>query len=475
MDDLHLLDARTIADEVRAGRLSAVDVLEHHLDRIERLNEPLNAFVFLDPDRARAVAADVDRRVAAGDDPGPLAGVPLGIKELEPIEGWPDTGASTAYRDRIADRTTTMSARLLAAGAVPVGQTASPEIGRLFWTTSILHGTTRNPWNVDRTPGGSSGGSGAALAAGLVPLATGSDMGGSIRLPAGWCGVVGVKGTYGRVPRSPGYLGHANMVHNGPLARSVLDCARFLDCAVGTDQRDPYSLPAPAVPYETSTTEIDVRGLRLAVIDDLGVSPSDPEVARVVHEAASRLITAAGMVRVNGVELEIANLATLGAAIIYADLDPAAAPYQGEILTNLLNTPGAGPLMALAFSDPDLSLDAVARTNQVRHDLNMKLAAAFDRADVLVVPTSPLPAFGAEGPVPEVVAGREVGPAAGALFTAPFNLSGNPVVSVPAGFVDGVPVGMQLVCRRHEDALALAIAFAYERGYPWPKVVPSYA
>ena len=236
---LHEMSATAIADGVRKGDLKAIEVLEHHLDRIDRFNPPLNAFVHLDPDRALAAATEVDRRVASGDDLGPLAGVPLGIKELESVEGWPETHASTAYRDGIATTTTTMSSRLLAAGAVPVGQTASPEVGRLFYTTSVLHGPTHNPWDLSKAPGGSSGGSGAALAAGLVPLATGSDMGGSIRLPAGWCGVVGVKGTYGRVPRSPGYLGHANMVHYGPLARTVRDCARFLDVAVGVDQRDP--------------------------------------------------------------------------------------------------------------------------------------------------------------------------------------------------------------------------------------------
>ena len=194
-----------------------------------------------------------------------------------------------------------MSTRLLAAGAVPVGQTAAPEVGRLFYTTSVLHGPTHNPWDLTKAPGGSSGGSGAALSAGLVPLATGSDMGGSIRLPAGWCGVVGVKGTYGRVPRSPGYLGHANMVHYGPLARSVRDCARYLDVTVGVDQRDPYSLPPPAVPYERQIAAPLPSGLRVAVVDDLGMSPSDPEVAAALHNAAAVLIDACGMTQSDGI------------------------------------------------------------------------------------------------------------------------------------------------------------------------------
>jgi aspartyl-tRNA(Asn)/glutamyl-tRNA(Gln) amidotransferase subunit A len=470
---LHEDDAVAIADRVRAGELRAVDVLEHHLARIARLDGTLHAFVFVDEERARRTAEDIDGRVRAGEDPGPLAGVPLAIKELEAVEGWPDTGASTAWRDHIATVTTTMSARLLAAGAVPVGLTASPEIGRLFYTTSILHGPTHNPWNTERTPGGSSGGAGAALAAGLVPLATGSDMGGSIRLPAGWCGVVGVKGTYGRVPRSPAYTGHANLVHYGPLARSVGDTARYLDCVVGVDQRDPYSLPPPPIPYEAMLREPLPAGLRVAVVDDLGIAPSDADVAEVVNDAAAALIAGTGVARVDA-GLTLPNLVTLGAAILYADADPAAAEATGEIFANLLATPGARPLMELAFTDADLSLDAVARTNQMRHQVGMALAELFERADILLLPTSPVPAFGVEGPIPTVVAGRDIGPAAPALFTAPFNLSGHPVVSVPAGFVDGVPVGMQIVARRHEDALALQLAVAYERIRPWPKLASEF-
>ncbi len=470
---LHEYSATDIADGVRRGELKATEVLDHHLERIDRLNPALNAFVHLDPERARAAAAEIDRKVAAGEDVGPLAGVPLGIKELESVEEWPETHASTAYRDAIATTTTTMSSRLLAAGAVPVGQTASPEVGRLFYTTSLLHGPTHNPWDLTKSPGGSSGGSGAALSAGLVPLATGSDMGGSIRLPAGWCGVVGVKGTYGRVPRSPGYLGHANMVHYGPLARTVRDTARFLDVVVGVDQRDPYSLPPPAVPYEQQITEALPSGLRVAVVDDLGMSPSDPEVAAALHNAAAALIDACTASR-SSATLEFPNLVTVGAAVLYADADPAEAEHAPTILMNLLQTPGAAPLMELAFTNPDLTLEGVAKTNQMRHQIDMQLAELFSDADILLLPASPVPAFGVEGPIPTTVAGKDVGPAAPALFTAPFNLSGNPVVCVPAGLVDGVPVGMQIIARRHEDGLALQVAARFEQARPWQLLANGY-
>ena len=470
-DEPHRAAAHAIADAVRAGALRARDVLEHHLERIDRLNPALNAFVFVDPERARAAADAVDTAVAAGDDPGPLAGVPLGIKELEAVEGWPDTRASTALRNRVADRTSTMTTRLLAAGAVPVGLTASPEIGHLPYTCSVLHGPTRNPWDLERTPGGSSGGAGAALAAGLVPLATGSDMGGSIRLPAGWSGVVGVKGTLGRIPRGPGFLGRAGMIHYGPLARTVRDAARFLDCAAGTDLRDPESLPAPPVPFEAALDLVALRGRTVAVVHDNGLSPSDPEVRSTLREAADALIGAAGLVEV-GAALAFPDLMTGAAALLFADGDPELAAHLPEVMGNLFVTPGAGPLMELAFAGADLSLDAVAAANHTRVAINEVLAEAFDRADLLLLPTSPIPAFGCEGPLPTVVDGQEVGPQACALFTSPFNISGHPVVSVPMGMVDGAPVGMQIVARRHEDALAIAAAAAFEAAHPWPLLAP---
>jgi aspartyl-tRNA(Asn)/glutamyl-tRNA(Gln) amidotransferase subunit A len=470
-DQLHERSARTIADAVRSGSLRARDVLEACLERIERLNPILNAFVFLDPDRARAAADAVDAQVAGGADPGPLAGVPLGIKELEQVAGWPDTRASTAYRDRVGAVTSTMTTRLLAAGAVPVGLTASPEIGHLFNTTSVLHGPTRNPWNLERTPGGSSGGAGAALAAGLVPLATGSDMGGSIRLPAGWSGVVGVKGTFGRIPRGPGWVGNADMIHYGPLARTVGDAARFLDVASGPHERDPNSLPAPAIPFEHQLGRTDLQGLRVAVVDDNGLSPSHPGVRDALHDAGASLIATIGGTEAT-IRLDLPDIMDGAAALMFCDADPAMADQMAEIMGNLFATPGAGPLMETAFAGADLSIEAVHRSNQVRFALTQAMANAFEDADLILIPASPLPAIGCEGPLPTVVDGREVGPQAGALFTGPFNMSGHPIVVVPMGTVDGAPTGMQIVARRHQDGLALAAAAAYERARPWPLLAP---
>ncbi len=469
--ELHRWSARAVADEVRTGARRAREVLEHSLDRIERYNPALNAFVFVDADRARAVADQIDASVARGDDPGPLAGVPLGVKELEAVDGWPDTRASTALRDRLGTTTSTMTTRLLAAGAVPVGLTASPEIGHLPYTCSVLHGPTRNPWDLERTPGGSSGGAGAALAAGLVHLATGSDLGGSIRLPAGWSGVVGVKGTLGRIPRGPGFLGHAGMVHYGPLARTVADTARFLDCAVGADERDPTSLPRPAQPFEATLATTRLAGLRVGVVDDNGLSPSHPDVRATLRAAADDLIAAAGLQEV-AVTLTLPDIMVGAPVLLFADGDPEMAPLMPEIMGNLFATEGAAPLMEAAFAGADLSVEAMAAATQTRFALNQELARAFGEVDLLLLPTSPVPAFGCAGPLPTEVGGRTIGPQACALFTSPFNLSGHPAVSVPMGMVDGAPVGLQVVARRHDDALALAAAAALEAARPWPLLAP---
>ena len=197
-------DAWELADEVRAGTRTAVELLDAHLAVIDSHNPALNAVWFLDRVRARADAASIDARVRAGEDPGPLAGVPMGVKELAQVAGWPDTHASLAYQDAIAAADCTEVARLRAAGAVLVGLTTASEFGAVSFTNTPIHGVTRNPWNPACTPGGSSGGSAAAVAAGLFPACTGSDGGGSIRIPASYCGLPGMKSTYGRTGAGPG-------------------------------------------------------------------------------------------------------------------------------------------------------------------------------------------------------------------------------------------------------------------------------
>jgi aspartyl-tRNA(Asn)/glutamyl-tRNA(Gln) amidotransferase subunit A len=476
MNDLP--SAVALADAVRAGTRRARDVVDEHLARIEADNGEINAFVFVDADRARAVADDVDRRVAAGEDPGPLAGVPLGIKCTETVAGWPATSACTAFAERVGEHDSVHVARLLAAGAVPVGLTASPPLGLLAHTASPLYGVTRNPWDRTRTPGGSSGGASAALAAGLVPLATGSDMGGSIRGPASATGVTGIKPTYGRIPKGPGYFGTSNLAHPGPLARTVVDLARYLDCTAGPSEHDPASVPPAVASVERAIHEVAVDRLRLGWVTELGGARAEPEVEDVVVDAAEALAAFAGTTLVD-VKPALADLEDLGgghvAGLAFADRspDPEMANALPALFMDLVQTPGAQPILEmLAATAVSPTLDALIAGNHHRFALNQAFGALFEELDLLLLPTVPVPPFPAEGPYPLTLRGREVGPIAIGAFTSPFNVTGHPAASVPAGFVAGLPVGLQIVGRRHEDHLVLAAAAAFERARPWPRVAP---
>jgi aspartyl-tRNA(Asn)/glutamyl-tRNA(Gln) amidotransferase subunit A len=298
MTELWERDAWELANGVRSGEIAAVELLDLFLERVERFDPELNAFCFVDVEGARQRAARIDARVAAGEDPGPWAGVPMGVKELAQVAGFPDTHASLLYRDEIAARDGTEAARLRAAGAVLVGLTTSPEFGSTNWTRSYLHGTTRNPWHPERTPGGSSGGSAAAVASGMMPICTGSDGGGSIRIPSAYSGLFGFKVSFGRVGSADAF-DNALMAVPGPMCRSVRDAARYVDVIAGPTTIDPTSLPRPPRPYEDLLLSGDavaaLRGKRVAWSSTLGYAVCDPDVEKLAHEAALALAADAGL------------------------------------------------------------------------------------------------------------------------------------------------------------------------------------
>ncbi|MDQ1521808.1 MAG: aspartyl-tRNA(Asn)/glutamyl-tRNA(Gln) amidotransferase subunit, partial [Actinomycetota bacterium] len=302
MAELHQRDAWELADAIRTGELEAAEVLDTHLERVERFNEELNAFCYLDVDAARRRADEIDAEVRAGRDPGRFAGVPMGVKELAAVEGWPDTHASKLYEHDRAPRDGTEVARLRSEGAVLVGLTTAPEFGSTNWTRTLLHGVTRNPWQPELTPGGSSGGSAAAVSAGMMPICTGGDGGGSIRIPSSYCGLFGFKVTFGRVG-DEGPFDDSLTAVPGPMARSVRDAARYIDVIAGPTVIDPTSLPAPATPFEDallSGAAVErLRGKRAAWSSTLGHAVCDPEVEKLAHEAALALCDDAGVTLVD--------------------------------------------------------------------------------------------------------------------------------------------------------------------------------
>ncbi len=453
-------DACSLVDAFRAGERSPSEELEATYEAID--TSTLNAFCFLDPDRAieQADVANVAR---------PFGGVPLAIKELDKVAGWPDTEASVPLADRTSGYTLTHINRLAAAGCIPMGMTNASEFGGVNLTRTVLHGATHNPWQTGKTPGGSSGGSASAVAGGLVTLATGGDGGGSIRIPAGFCGLVGLKTTYGRIPRGPHFGVGAMTVTIGGLTRSVRDTARWLDVANGADLHDPHSLPrVDGWEAGLGTHLAELRGLRVAVIDRFADAVVSPATAAVVRDAADALIADLDLRRVD-VDVPIPNVGSAWSlanlAELYHELGDAW-PDCAEVLTPEIRH-------SLRWGDR-MHYDTAARIRleQRRTALFEAMATLFEQTDLVITSSNPDVAFDAEGPLPHVFGGIEDSPANNGKLTIPSNLYGNPAISIPAGTSEGLPVGMQVLARHHAEALLLDAAWVCERERPWPLTAP---
>jgi aspartyl-tRNA(Asn)/glutamyl-tRNA(Gln) amidotransferase subunit A len=464
-------DAWQLADAIRRGELKSADVLEVFVERTEKLDSDLNAFAYLDLASARAHAAGIDATIAKGDDPGPMAGVPMGVKELAQVRGWPNTHASKVFANDIADRDCTEVARLRGAGAVFVGLTTSPEFGSVNWTRTYLHGTTRNPWNLERTPGGSSGGSAAAVAAGMMPICTGSDGGGSIRIPSSYSGLFGFKVSFGRVGNHAAFDNGLTSVP-GPMCRSVRDAARYVDVIAGPTDIDPTSLPRPPRSYEDAVVsgraEQQLRGKRAAWSSTLGFAVCDPEVEKLAHEAALALCADAGL---ELVEVDVQFPRPGGSWSLLSNIS-GATHYGERVWFQPLEE--LTPVVRAGYSTlRDVPMDGVLRALRRRDELLAAVAAVFDEVDILLTPTTATTAFVAEGPPPLEIAGQPVGGMGSVPYTAPFNMSGMPAVSIPCGRApDGLPVGLQAVTRRHDEELVLGCGAVAEANRPWPKFAP---
>ncbi len=460
-------DACSLVDAFRRGEITPPEALELSLDAIG--SSQLNAFSHVAADQARRTAASADTSL-------PFGGVPIGVKELDPVEGWPETEASLVFADRVATHTSTIVRRLAAAGAVPTAQTTASEFGGVNYTHTRLHGTTRNPWKTDRTPGGSSGGTAAAVSGGILPLATAGDGGGSIRIPAGFTGTFGLKSTFGRIPRGPRTHHTPLTVVLGCISRSVRDTARWFDVCNGFDAGDTLSLPrVDGWERDLGTHVDDLRAKRAAIVVDIGDAIVRPEVADLVIDAAEALIADVGLTRTDlvvklpeaGFEWAMGNLVTL-----IGDLGDRY-PECEELFT-----PEIQFAVNIAFSRFDLKM---AGANEMfRVDLNEVMADTFDKVDFIFAATNPDVAFTASGPMATTVGDRDLVAEFGferalgnnGALTMPANLAGNPAVSVPVGTVDGLPVGMQIIGRHHQEQLLLDLAVVAERERPWPLVAP---
>jgi Asp-tRNA(Asn)/Glu-tRNA(Gln) amidotransferase A subunit family amidase len=458
--ELCFTPATELARLIRECELSPVELVANSLARIEDVNPRLNCFCFVFPEEALDLARAAEQAVAGGEDVGPLHGVPIAFKDLTPMAGTRTTMGSYAFEHWIPDRSAHVVEELARAGAIVVGKTTTPEFAYSSFTDSPLWGITRNPWNLERTPGGSSGGAGAAVASGCVPLAEGSDMGGSIRIPASWSGIVGLKPSFGRIPLDFLPTQFDTIQHVGPLARTVGDARLFVACAQGPDQSDIMSL-APAL--DLARDERSASGLRLALDVDLGCYAVDPEVEAVTREAADALAGAGAVVE----EVELDWTRELADAWV-AHWGVYLAAIFGDKLRDFRDRMDP---RVVAFMDAGLAMSAVdfKRLEFVRTGAWKRLAPILERYDALLCPTMSQTARPVEEDDAPYYAEFGDGLYHGLDMTSMFNfVSQCPALSVPAGWSsEGLPIGLQIVARRYRDDLALRIGAALEDVRAW--------
>ncbi|MCU1498914.1 MAG: amidase, Asp-tRNAAsn/Glu-tRNAGln amidotransferase subunit [Acidimicrobiales bacterium] len=451
-------DACSLVEAFRSGERSPAEELEATLTAIAESD--LNAFTYLDEDQARATAAAADVSL-------PFGGVPVGIKSLEPVAGWPYDEQSLVFKDRIADYTSTNVERLRQrGGAVTVGQTLASEFGGLNVSRNRVHGTCHNPWEHGRTAGGSSGGSSAAVAGGLVTIASGGDGGGSIRIPAAFNGLLGMKGTAGRVPRGPRTLIHPMTVVLGCQARSVRDAARWYDVVSGFDHRDPYSLPR-IDGWERDLGSFDLKGKRVVIAPTLGSAVVRTEVQDRVVATAEALARDVGLEIVDvPVDLPPLDLTWALANLAGLHLDLAGLwPACKDDLTKEL-------AFGMELAEQMVDIHVVAKGEAARTAANERMAAIFDQVDFVISATNPDVAFPAQVMMNTRVGDQKVDGGNNGALTIPANITGNPAVSIPVEPFGGLPVGMQIMGRHHQDQLLLDLALAVERSVPWPLTAP---
>ena len=452
MNDLHYMPATEALKQFKARKLSPVELVQAVIDRATSVEPKINAFAQTFFEEALTQARVAEARYAGGGHPArPLEGLPVAVKEEAPIVGHKNTLGSLALRDMVADHTAVFVQRILDAGAIVHARTTTPEFACAPVTWSKLWGVTRNPWNTDFSPGGSSGGSGASLAAGSTTLATGSDIGGSIRIPASMCGVVGFKPPYGRVPETEIFnLDH--YCHEGPLGRSVSDVALLENVIAGPDPSDVVSIrPKLVIPDRLES----IKGLRLALSTNLNCYDVDPDVVANTHEAAARLRDAGATVEEVSLPWELASInraARIHFGMIFGPSIQELYDKHGDQFTSY-----ARRFVAEAAEIPK---EDFVKGLELEARIYQPLGEVLDKFDALICPTFAVPALPAEWDSPDVL---------DALMTVPFNIASRcPVISVPSGRSrDGVPTGLSVVGKTYDDVTAFRIAAAHEQRFPW--------
>jgi Asp-tRNA(Asn)/Glu-tRNA(Gln) amidotransferase A subunit family amidase len=458
--DLCFMSATDLARAIRAKEVSPHEAVDAVLDRIATINPSLNAVVTVTEDLARGIARDVEKRISRREPVGPLAGVPVTIKDLIMVKGVRTTWGSRIFERFVAPEDAPAVERLRAADAVIIGMTNAPEFGYRATTDNPVFGETRNPWSLQHTPGGSTGGGAAAVAAGMGPVTLGNDGGGSIRIPASCCGVFGFMPTLGRVPAAPVFGGLETLVHTGPLTRTVRDAALVMSVIAGPDPRDPVSLPNDGTDW-LAAPEGGIAGLRVAWTPDWGYAPVDPEVLTITEAAVRRLSAAVASVDVASPRF------TDPSDAFWVLFPPFFAARLEDYLPEWRTRMDPGLVKYIEIGQRPSAVDFVQAGN-VRRALNDAFRAFFQTYNLLVTPTLAAPPLPLGRHFYDEIADKPVRPLGWLAFTFPINMLGYPAATVPAGWTaSGLPVGLQIVGPRFADALVLRAAAAFEAVQPW--------
>lgn len=475
-NELWQKDAVSLSKMIREKEVSALEVAKAAIERMERVDRTIHAFCTPTPELALQAARNVDAALAKGQTLLPMAGVPIGIKDQLSMKGVVSTSGSAAYRDFVPDEDDVVVERLKRAGAIILGKTNIPEFGYSGVGHNPIFETTKNPWNTELTPGGSSAGSGASVAAGVTPFAVAADGGGSIRIPAAHCGLVGFKASMGRVPlypccrdeRYPGASSWESLEHIGPVSRTVADSALMLDVISGPDPRDRHTIPCADVDWLTAPEQA-CKGLRVAYSEDLGYVAVDPEVRRIVASAVKVFESELGC-NVEAADpgwddpfADFWGLVAMDSDLV--GMRRQAAAHPGAVSPHLME------FLSRPWTAEDIT-DAIT----ARKALNNHMWRFMENYDLLITPTLTVPPFPLYMQGPEKVEGKMVPPTQWLSFTFPINMTGQPAVSVPAGFTAaGLPVGLQIVGRHLADMSVMRAAAAFERAQPWANKWPELA
>jgi aspartyl-tRNA(Asn)/glutamyl-tRNA(Gln) amidotransferase subunit A len=465
-EDICYMPAWEMAEKIKTQELTSLEITETLIERIEKINPIINAYCTPTFELARDMAKAADDRVKKGEKLGILNGIPTSIKELYDTKGIRTTYCSKIYENNIPEEDAIVVKRLKEAGIVILGKTNSPEFGHKATTDNLLFGVTKNPWNLNKTPGGSSGGAAAAVASGLGPLALGGDAGGSIRIPSSICGIYGLKPQFGRIPRPFSKIALSSLAHYGPLVRYVKDAALMLDAMAGPHEKDKYSLPQKDMNFLDSLKD-QPKNLKIGYSLDLGyVRAIDPEVEKCVIDAVQKFqefgwTVEKAKIKFRKVIETFASLLTSG--FVY-DLKPYLKEWRDKMSPTFVQMLDFGKTITVS----NLQSTILARTKMYE-----VLNQYFKNFDLLITPTTAVPTMDLGQVFVPKIAGKSVSPAGWVPFTSPFNMTWIPAASIPCGWSkEGIPIGMQIIGKRFDEKTVLQVSKAFEEIQPWQDKKP---